>query len=247
MSNEEGTVDIYNELDKTVPIESSIEFCDPTDFNKPSPEPKPVSKPSPKGRPRKKPAPETTEEFVTETVAKSKKSAPLKGQDKEQEKRVILEQIKKYKASPSIGPKIEDVNVSERDDLETLRSVYSSIKSRLSAQFNRHLVDMMFLQGVSASEKAMVNFINIRHMQGFTDAIESNMEEFDTELEELSLEMGKYYQPSPFMKLMSKLFIAGVGFAESKYSNLAGRKMDFEDEDSNQTDKNVDSTSSGYR
>lgn len=229
---DEGDYDLYNNLDRTIPFD--IESDDSELMGPPIQLP-PTPKTSPgRGRPRKKspskprkesaPPPPTTEEEFNEAKNEF---------DEELKRKALYEKLIKYKSSPVLGDILSDQKFTENSSYTKLLEIETILKSRLSQKFNRTMVDMMFIQGVRFSEKFMSNLLHVDVIDGFSDEVKNNVREFDVELEELSLEMGKHYTPSPTVRILAKLMVMGTNHIERKMEKRykAGVPVDFDEVD----------------
>ncbi len=209
--------DYVASLDQTVPVRID-EGLLPSDL--PSVTSSKSTSVSPKrGRP---PKTKTISESEPEVKSSSKIPATLQNGAQEQK---IYSTLKRYKSSPIFAERLEHVHINEKMNLAELLEAQKQIKSIISLQFNRALVEKLFCKSIDVSETFMVQYLQWEHCRGIADDILSpeGFQEFQDELEELSMEMSTKYQPGPLVRLIAKVAVA-VGSAVQERTNLIGNQ-----------------------
>lgn len=210
MTDEIKSFDDYvSALDQTVPI--TFEDTTPTKKTPTTPSPK-------RGRP-----PKSTVSEAAPSQPKSKIPPALQNGAVEQK---LFSTLKKYKSSPVFYERLKHVEIHEKMNMLELKEAEKEIKSIISLQFNRVIVEKLFCKSVDISETCMVQYLQWEHCRGIADEIlsEEGMNEFADELEELSMEMSTKYQPGPLVRLIAKVVVA-VGSAVQERTNAIGMKQ----------------------
>ena len=187
-----------------------------------------IPKVSPKrGRPRKNKAPDPV--WETPPAPKPQPPASVKSIGApgalETPKKKLLSIIRSWKSSPVFQERFSHIEVDDRMSLVELTAIHQEMKCIIGRDFSRNIVDGFFKQSLSLTESFMVKYMEWEHASGFTEDILKDKDEFQDELEELSLQLSNNVNIGPLPRLIGKVTLKGMKVINDKIDGLKERRV----------------------
>lgn len=137
-----------------------------------------------------------------------------------------------YKRDPVISKLVTDLEFKEKQGLEGLKLIMSQIKARLATRFVDKASKNMFFGLCNVSEMAMVKYLKLDAMKGFSDSFKKQPELWEVEVAEIGIDLFGGFQPSPY----TRLAFAMVGYAQEHMEKNVPLYEDIQYEDDSKTE-----------
>lgn len=216
-----------------------LEAIDPASF---APPPSPKSK----GRGRPKKGPEEKKSPVLprkspEVPHKTKKEATDQEKFHEEAQRIkMIKVLTKYKSSPVFGHLFTEMKVDHRDSTAILQEKVKLVRSLISSDMNRKMVDRLFRYGMTSTENVAVHFFNLEIFRGVGKELTDDLTWVEPELEQIAIELqGGEWMQNPYIRLFGKVGMALTEHADRKMAEKRFREIQVEDK----MDKNTNESS----